>query len=121
MKKSFIISIVSLVIMAILMVAMVFNLHFSIMSMLRSFAVADGFDADYTTMVENLNEFAESGDYQKWIVTSGGTFFGKFVRIIIMVVEPILFFLSGWICLNNVSYIKRKITKKFKNRPHKAC
>ena len=121
MKKSIIVSIASLVIMAILVVAMVFNLQFSIKSMARSFAVEDGFDADYTTMVEKLNEFAESGDYQEWLVTSGGTSFGKFVRFIVMLLEPVFFFLSGWIFLNNLSFVSRKIKKRFKNRTRKAC
>ena len=121
MKKSIIISIASLAIMAILVVAMVFNFHFSIMSMSRSFASADGFDADYTTMLEELNEFAENGDYQKWLVTSGGTYFGKFVRIVVMVLEPVLFFLSGWFFFGNVSYIRRKITKKLRRKSRKAC
>lgn len=121
MKKSIIISIASLAIMVILVVAMVCNIHFILMSASRSLAVADGFDADYSTMVEKLNEFAESGDYQKWLVTSGGTYFGKFVRIVVMVLEPVLFFLSGSFFFGNVSYIRRKITKKFKSKPRKAC
>ena len=121
MKRSTIVIIVSALIMVILVVAMAFNFHFSIMSMFRSFASVDGFDKDYSTMVENLNEFAKRGAYQKWLVTSGGTYWGKFVRIVVMILEPVLFYIIGKICLNNVSYIKRKITKKRKNKSRKDC
>lgn len=121
MKRATIVIIVSALIMAILMFAMAFNLQFSIMSMFRSLAVVDGFEDDYITMLEKINEFAESGDYQKWLVTSGGTYFGKFVRIAVMSIEPLLFIKIGQICLNNVSYIMRKITKKFKNKARKVC
>lgn len=121
MKKSIIVSIASLAIMTIILVAMVCNIHFILMSASRSLAVADGFDADYSNMVETINEFAESGDYQEWLVTSGGTSFGKFVRFIVMLLEPVFFFLSGWIFLNNLSFVSRKIKKRFKNRTRKAC
>ena len=91
------------------------NIQFCAITSQRYLAIEDSFygwskttNALYNDSIQNMDEFSEEGDYQKWLVTSGSTYTGKIVRGLVMSATFLLFILSGYVCIGNIVGLFRR-------------
>ena len=117
--RNIVISMLSLVLLSYFLIL---NLNFCFISFPRYIAIDSSYGngwrstekQEYDGAIVEMENFENSGDYQEWLVTSGTTITGKFVRLIIWIIEISLyvFFFSALFFNSKVFYRKFKIQKR---------
>ncbi|MCI8272727.1 MAG: hypothetical protein HFJ55_01430 [Clostridia bacterium] len=107
-KKALRNTIVSTILTILLFNSLVANSQFVFITAMRYLAIDSDCNESYSYCVSQMDKFSEKGLYQKWLVDSGSTHFGKIVRALVFVFTVIFFIFFLYLLYVSISYIRMK-------------
>ena len=118
MKKKIILTITAILATAAMILLLCSNIRFIGIYFERHCIIIEAANG-WTPSLENsyeyleqvTEEFANQNDYQQWLVSSGGTYTGKMVRILVMAVELFILYNSSKVICWSLQWQIRQVTK----------
>ena len=135
MKKKIKLTAVAGVVMFAMILLLGSNLRFIKLTIDRMWIVSEGsygwdkaLMQDYEEVIQAIEEFSAEKDYQRWLVTSGETYTGKLIRIVVMSLQVCLFYSSlvvvyyslQWQIREVLKWGMRKIRRSIRKRQRKV-